>query len=276
MPTGKGLYHAIRNGVAIGCTAIQVFTSSPRMWKGKPPTPAQVEALRAAVEETQLPAPLVSHDTYLVNLCAPIEETRQKSRQTLTEEMIRCGQYGIALVVSHMGAHMGQGEEAGLRIVAEEAKEVLKETPESVTLLMETTAGQGSSLNYRFEQLAQVLEWAGSPDRLAVCLDTCHIFAAGYDIRTKEGYEQVFAEFDRIVGIDKIKCLHINDSKKPLGSRVDRHEHLGDGEIGPTAFECLMQDPRFAIVPCVVETPEAETMHAENVRRLWAWAEPAR
>lgn len=273
MPTGKGLDHAIRNGVSMGCTAVQVFTSSPRMWKSKPPTPAQVDALRAAVAETQLPAPLVSHDTYLVNLCAPVEETRQKSRQTLVDEMNRCGEYGIPLVVSHMGAHMGQGEEVGLRTVAEEAQEVLKETPESVTLLMETTAGQGSSLNYRFEQIAQVLEWAGSPDRLAVCLDTCHIFAAGYDIRTQEGYEQVFAEFDRTVGIDKIKCLHVNDSKKPLGSRVDRHAHLGEGEIGPTAFRCLMQDPRFAAVPCVVETPEAETMHPENVRRLWAWAQ---
>ncbi|MDI9635029.1 deoxyribonuclease IV [Kamptonema cortianum] len=272
MPTGKGLFDAVRRGKEIGCTAVQVFTSSPQQWKSKPVTPEAVDLLKQAVEETELDwQNLISHDSYLINLCAPDPAKREMSIKGLTAEINRCATYGIPYVVSHMGAHMGEGIEAGIKAVAEATKEILAETDDTVTILMETTAGQGSSLNSKFEEIAEILSQTGNPQRLAVCLDTCHIFAAGYDIRTEEAYNATFEEFDRLIGCERIKVIHCNDSKKELGTRVDRHAHLGEGFIGNTAFKCLVNDPRFERTPIVVETPEAETMHAVNVQKLWEW-----
>ena len=267
MPTGKGLGNALRAGKAIGCTAVQVFTSSPQQWKAKEITPDQVADFQKAREETGIYS-VTSHDSYLINLAAPDEELREKSMLGLSLEMVRCATYGIDRLVSHMGAYK-EDQDLGCARVAEAALAVLANTPESVTLCMETTAGQGSSLNWKFEQLARILELTGGPARLAVCLDTCHVFAAGYDIRTDEGYDKTFAEFDRLVGLDRLKVIHCNDSKKPLGSRVDRHEAIGKGEIGPRAFERLVKDPRFEAVPILLETPEAETMHEVNLKTLW-------
>ena len=272
MPTGKGLPFALRDGVEIGCTAVQVFTTSPRNWAAKPITNEMAEAFHEAATSTGLGQHTVSHDSYLINLANADEAKRRQAIDGLTRELQRCGVYRIPYVVSHMGAQSDQDEVVALKAVAEAAKEVLAESPDSVTLLMETTAGQGSSLNSKFEQIAWIIEASGNPDRLAVCLDTCHIFAAGYDIRTPETYEATFAEFDRLVGCDRIKVIHCNDSKKGLGTRVDRHEHLGEGEIGPVAFQCLVKDPRFERTMIVVETPEAETHHKVNVARLWEWA----
>ena len=274
MPTKGGLHKAVENGKAIGCTALQVFTSSPQMWHSKDITDDQIEKLDQALTQTGIGHPhIVSHDSYLINLCAPSEETQTKSINALARELTRCGQLGIPYVVSHMGAHMKQGEEEGLKIVAEKTVEILKESPEDVTLLMETTAGQGSSLNYKFEHLATLFDLTKAPKNLAVCLDTCHIFAAGYDIRTKETYEATFEEFERLVGCDKIKVIHCNDSKKEFASKKDRHEHLGEGEIGPEAFKCLVNDDRWTNTPILVETPDADDMHAVNVQRLWDWIE---
>ncbi len=272
MPTGKGLGAAVRVGKSIGCTAVQVFTSSPKMWSSKPITEEAIAELAAALAESQM-GPVVSHDSYLINLCAPAPETKAKSIEALARELHRCGQLGIPYVVSHMGAHMGQGEEEGLRQVAAETKAILADAPPGVTLLMETTAGQGSSLNWKFEHLSELFSATGAPSNLGVCLDTCHIFAAGYDIRTQESYEATFEQFNHLVGIGRLKVIHCNDSKKPLGSRVDRHDHLGEGEIGETAFRLLVSDPRFDGVPILVETPDAETMHAVNVGKLWSWVE---
>ena len=157
-----------------------------------------------------------------------------------------------------MGAHVGQGVDVGLSAVAESVKQVLAETPDSVTICMETTAGQGSALMSRFEELAFVLEALKGHSRLGVCLDTCHVFVAGYDIRTPSSFSSTFAEFDRIIGLDRLRVIHCNDSKKGLGSRVDRHEHLGEGEIGSEAFRCLVQDPRLADVPILLETAIAD------------------
>lgn len=271
MPTGGGLDQAIRNGQAIGCTAVQVFTSSPQQWASKPLTEEGIAKFRAAVTECGMEGAVISHDSYLINLSALAEEARKESREALTRELNRCGALGIPFVVSHLGAHMGEGVDAGLQLVAQGVRQALEESPESVTLLAETTAGQGSSLDARFEEIARLFELTGNPARLGVCLDTCHIFAAGYDLRTEEDYAATFAEFDRLVGVEKIKVIHCNDSAKPFGSRKDRHAHLGEGEIGPTAFECLVNDPRFERVPIVVETPDAEKEHARNVAALWAW-----
>ena len=267
MPTSGGLGVAVKNGKDIGCTAVQVFTSSPQQWKAKAITDKMVNAFKEARKETEMGA-LVSHDSYLVNLAAPNDEIRQKSLAGLKDELCRCSQYGIPYAVSHMGAHLGLGEEEGLRRVAEYALLVLEDSPDDVSILMETTAGQGSSLNYKFDHLATLLDLCHGHPRLCVCLDTCHIFAAGYDIRTKEGYEAVFAEFGQKVGFDRLKAIHCNDSKKALGTRVDRHEHIGEGFIGLEAFRCLVNDKRLETTPIILETPEAPEMHKVNLERL--------
>ena len=269
MPIKGGVGSALRSGKAIGCTAVQVFTSSPRQWYCAPVDEERVREYKKAVVETGIES-VVSHDSYLVNLCAPDAELAAKSGRALQEEMVRCGRYGIPNVVSHMGAHKGQGEGAGLVGVAEATTRLLAETPDSVTLCMETTAGQGTDLNWRFEHLAMILELCKGHPRLGVCLDTCHIFVAGYDIRTPETYEKTFAEFGRLVGFDRLKVVHCNDSKKDFGSKVDRHEHIGQGFIGEEAFRLLVNDPRMERIPLLLETPGGEEEHAENLARLRA------
>lgn len=271
MPNGGGgAAQAVRDGKAIGCTAVQVFTKSPRIWASPALTDEKIADFKVAVAETGLRA-LVSHDSYLINLAAPQPEGRERSIEALKAEMDRSGAYGIPFVVSHMGSHMGDGEDVGIGRVVEGARRVLGETHEDVTLLMETTAGQGTALNSKFEQLAAILDACGGPARLGVCLDTCHIFAAGYDIRTREAFEATFAQFDRLIGFASLKVVHCNDSKKSLGSRVDRHENLGEGEIGATAFKLLVTDPRFNEIPIVVETPIEDDGHRRNVEKLWKW-----
>ncbi len=269
MPIKGGVGMAVRTGKAIGCTAVQVFTSSPQQWSAKPVTDEMAADFQAAKAETGIDV-VVSHDSYLVNLCAPTEEGRAKSIEGLKGELRRCSRYGIKWAVSHIGSHLGQGIEEGLRICAESVKEVLADTPDDVTILAETTAGQGSALDSRFEEIAKLLDLTGAPERLRVCLDTCHIFVAGYDIRTPESYQKTFEEFDRVVGISNLKAIHCNDSKKDLGTRVDRHEHIGQGFIGPTAFDLLVNDPRFYEVPILLETPEAPEGHAMNLAKLWS------
>ncbi len=273
MPTSGGLHLALQRGREIGCTAVQVFTSSPQQWKAKPMADEAVERFQQAQAATGIDC-VVSHDSYLVNLCATNDEIRAKSIEGLKAEVERCARLGIRWVVSHMGSHLGAGEEAGLQAVAEGARRVFEETSDSVTLLMETTAGQGSALNYRFEHLATLIESLQGHPRLGVCLDTCHLFAAGYDLRDRESYEATFSELERWVGLDRVKAIHANDSKKGLGSRVDRHAHIGEGEIGIEAFRLLVNDPRWIEVPILLETPDAETMHKVNLERLKSLLDP--
>lgn len=274
MPTKGGLGQAVRNGAAIGCTAIQVFTNSPQTWKAKPITDAMVEDFQLAMQETGVDH-IVSHDSYLVNLANPDPEKRHQSIEGLKAELARCARYGIRYAVSHLGAHLGEGEEAGLQRVEESLEVVLGESDPSVMVLAETTAGQGSSLDWKIEHLAQLMEGFGATGRLGICVDTCHLFAAGYDLRTPESYEAFWERFDDLIGVRAVKAIHCNDSKKPLGSRVDRHEAIGEGEIGITAFECLVNDPRWTEVPILLETPDAETQHAVNLKRLQALIRPA-
>lgn len=266
-PATGGIHNAVLDGKSVGCTAVQVFTSSPQMWKSKPVTDEMVALYRAALETTGI-TEVVSHDSYLINLCAPDEAKRQQSMEGMKGELERCAKYGIDRVVSHMGAHVGQGEEVGLAGVARSIAQVLDETPDSVTICMETTAGQGSSLMFKFEHLAYVIEALKGHPRLGVCLDTCHVFAAGYDIRTEEGFKHTFDEFDRIIGLDRLRVIHCNDSKKGLGTRVDRHEHIGQGEIGPTAFRCLVNDERLAHIPILLETAIEDNGHEKDLATL--------
>lgn len=267
MPTSGGLGKAVREGKAIGCTAVQIFTSSPQQWKAKTITEAMIEDFAAARQETGIDC-IVSHDSYLIHVSALDDEHREKSVLALQGEIERCHLLGVPYVVSHMGGHKDQTKEEALDRMVESTKRILAGMPSGVTLLMETTAGQGTALNTRFEELAYVLEKCGGHPQLAVCLDTCHVFVAGYDIRTPETYEQTFASFDKIIGIGLLKAIHCNDSKKGLGSKVDRHEHIGEGEIGPKAFELLVNDPRFEQVPILLETPEAPEGHARNLAKL--------
>jgi deoxyribonuclease-4 len=267
MPTGKGLPEALREAQKLGCSAAQVFTSSPRMWKSAPATDEKCQAFRAAMEETGIRA-LVSHDTYLVNLCHLDEEIARKSAETLRDEITRCGAYGIPFVVSHMGATVGQDVQTSLRRISENTAWILGETPADVTLLMENTAGQGSAVNSRLEELAELLRLGGANPRLAVCIDTCHLFAAGYDIRDRAGFEAFMADFDRLIGLDRLKAVHLNDSKKSLGSRVDRHANIGQGELGLNAFKWWLHDPRLEFVPMVIETPTENEGHEKDLALL--------
>jgi deoxyribonuclease-4 len=265
MKTSKGLGNALREGKAIGAEAVQVFTSSPQMWRASSVTPEKIADIDKAREETGI-TQIVSHDSYLVNLCAPEPEIREKSFKGLKGEIERCAAYRIPYVVSHMGSHKGQGEEYGIKVIAEATKQILAETPDEVMLLMETTAGAGSALGATFEQLAAVGELLKWPKRLGVCLDTCHVYVAGYDIKSEEGYELVFEYFDSLIGCDRLRAFHLNDSKKGLGSHVDRHENIGEGTLGLEPFRRLVNDPRFADRPMTLETEVGE--HARNLVTL--------
>jgi len=267
MPTSKGLGGAVRMGKEIGCTAIQVFTSSPQMWRAKPVTDKAIIDFKGAQHETGIDM-VVSHDSYLVNLCAPDPEMREKSMNSLKGEIERCSLYGIPYTVSHIGAHLGQGEEVGRQRASESILALLDSTPEDVTLLMETTAGQGSSLHWQFEQMSETLSLCNGHPRIGICLDTAHIYAAGYDIRTAEGFDTTLRKFDELIGLDRLKVVHCNDSKKDLGTRVDRHEHIGQGFLGEETFRFLVNDPRFDEVAILLETPEAEEQHRVNLAKL--------
>lgn len=265
--TSKGLHQAVRDGYALHSGAIQIFTSSPRMWKGGPADPKKAALLKKACEECESPI-LVSHDTYLVNLAHPDEEVREKSRNCLTEELQRSAAYGVPFVVSHIASSLGQESDVARARAVEMIRRVLDDSPAEVTLLMETTAGQGSSMNRTFDELGQFLNDLQGDARVGVCLDTCHVFAAGYDLRTPETYAATMAAFDEKVGLDRLKVVHCNDSQKDLGSRVDRHANLGAGKIGLEAFRSLVNDPRFAETPIILETPTENEGHEKDLQTL--------
>lgn len=267
MPTTGGLTSAIKEAQRIGCDAVQLFTSSPYQWQRKPLEESVIQEFKQAYKASDLKQ-LVSHDIYIVNLCSLELESQEKSVRSIIDNMKRCSQLGIPYLVSHIGAHMNQGEEAAIHIITKHIQTILKETPEDVILCMENTAGQGSTMNYKFEHLSQIIEGCKGDPRLGICFDTCHAFGAGYDLRTLESYDHTFSEAERLIGIDRIKVIHCNDSKKPLGSKVDRHEHLGKGEIGEDAFRLLVNDPRCYNIPIILETPEPKKMHETNLQKL--------
>jgi deoxyribonuclease-4 len=255
VPITGGLCNAPGNGVAIGAEAIQVFTRNQMQWRCKPLGDDECGAFREALTKSGIRVAL-SHGSYLVNLASPVEDFLTKSRDTFLAEMGRCHLLGIPYLVFHPGAHMGRGETVGLAALAESLDWLLERTEGlDVMPLLEVTAGQGSSLGHRFEHLAEVFERVRDPERLGVCLDTCHMYAAGHDIATPEGYERTMKAFQRIVGLRKLKAVHLNDSKKGLGSRVDRHARAGEGLLGLESFRRIVNDRRFRGIPLVVETP---------------------
>jgi deoxyribonuclease-4 len=267
MSISGGVAKAFARGQQVGCEAMQIFTKNERQWAAKPLLPEDVAAFRAEQARTGI-GPVVVHDSYLINLAAPADELWQKSMAAFAHELERCAALAIPFLVTHPGAHTGSGEEVGLIREAAALNQIFAEGVGGDTVvLLETTAGQGTCLGNRFEHLARLFELVPHHQRMGLCVDTCHIFAAGYDIRTPETYAATFAELDRLVGLAQIRCFHLNDSQKDLGSRVDRHNHIGQGCIGIEAFRLLVNDPRFAAVPMIIETPKGDDM-AEDRENL--------
>ena len=251
-----GLDQAFARGLESGCTALQIFTKNANRWQVKPIADTEATAFRQAWQASGI-GPVMAHDAYLINLASPKSVVWEKSKNALRDELCRCAQLGVTDLVMHPGAHLGTGTEAGLERIRTAFREILPDTPPQVRLLLENTAGQGSYLGGDFAHLAALLEGSDGR-RFGVCFDTCHAHSAGYDLSTREGYEQTMADFDRLVGLEQIKAFHLNDSLKPCGSKVDRHAHIGQGTIGRSGFACLMQDQRLAEIPMVLETPKGE------------------
>lgn len=268
MSMAGGFDKAIERGLRAGCQTIQIFTKSNNQWAAPPISKEQVALFSQAVEESQV-SPVFSHCAYLINVGSPKKEVFEKSKQALVVEVERATTLGLSFVILHPGAHLESGEAACIKQIATAVASVLKQTKgSSVKILYEISAGQGTTVGHRFDQLAELLERTGMPERTGICLDTCHLFAAGYDLRTKAAYEKTFKEFDRVVGLKKVQVVHLNDSKKELGCRVDRHEHIGKGQIGLEGFRCLMNDPRLRHLPMVLETPKDEETLAEDIMNL--------
>ncbi len=279
MSVAGGLHRAFERGDSIGCRAVQIFTKNARGWSAAPLAAPDVELFRERLTTSKLAPATCAHASYLINLGASEGPVAEKSLAGLIDELQRCEALGIPFLILHPGAHMGAGEETGLdRIAAGLDRAHAACAGFRVRVLLENAAGQGSCLGHRFEHLEGIFARVREPDRLGICFDTCHAFAGGYDIRTAAGYEATMAELNRRIGIDRIRIIHVNDSKKGLGSRVDRHEHIGQGEIGLEAFRCLVNDRRLACVPKILETPKEEDMAEDvmNLRTLASLVEGAR
>ncbi|HET8647100.1 MAG TPA: deoxyribonuclease IV, partial [Vicinamibacteria bacterium] len=245
VPVAGGLANAPAHGVAIGATAIQVFTRNHRQWACRPLSAEEPAAFKAALAESGIGA-VMAHASYLVNLASTSSDFLQRSRHNLAEEVLRCHQLGIPSVVVHPGAHMGAGERAGLTAVARSLDDVHARTPGArPRVLLEVTAGQGTCLGHRFEHLAEILMRVKAPERVGVCLDTCHLLAAGYDVASPRGYEDTMAELHRRLGARLVMAVHLNDSRTPRGSRVDRHVRAGQGHLGLAALRRFVKDPRL-------------------------------
>jgi len=264
-----GVYKAPERGEKLGCESIQIFSKNQMQWKAKPLTPEDSQKFKEELRKTRIKE-VVIHDSYLINLGSPDGEKLQMSRDAFLDEMIRAEILGVKYLVFHPGSHMGKGEEIGLKLIAESLNILIDKAKEAsnVMLLLETTAGQGSNLGYKFEHLKFIMDQVEKKERLGVCFDTAHAFEAGYDISTEEGYERTFKEFDNIIGLEKLKVFHLNDSKTPLGSHIDRHEHIGEGMIGLKAFELLVNDERFKNHPMILETPGGEKYYEYNLKVL--------
>ena len=272
MSVSGGLHMAFDAGETVGCQTMQIFTKNQRQWQGKPLSEAELVTWKKAREAHKI-RPVITHDSYLINLANPSDEALEKSLAAFRDEIDRNTLLEIPYLVTHAGAHLNSGEEAGLARIAQSVNRIHAQVTEETgrepgtTILFETTAGQGTCLGYRFEHWARLLEMLDHPEWTGICFDTCHVFASGYDLTTPEGYEATMAEFDRYIGIDRLKAFHMNDSQKGLGCRVDRHEAIGKGAMGLEPFRFLMNDSRFEDVPMVLETPKGPD-NKEDIENL--------
>jgi deoxyribonuclease-4 len=256
MSIAGGVYNSLLFGKDLGCTTIQIFTKNNNQWKAKELTEEDVKKFMQNQKETGI-SPVVGHNGYLINLASPREDIYRQSLDSMLIELKRAELLALPYLVMHPGAHLGTGEKAGMKKIARSIDWLHRNTKGfRVKICLETTAGQGSAIGYRFEQIAEIIGMVKENQRLGVCYDTCHTFAAGYDIRTKNSYETTFKEFDNVIGISLLKAFHMNDSMKDLNSRVDRHQHIGEGKIGLVGFRLLMNDPRWEKTPKILETPK--------------------
>lgn len=255
MSIAGGVDEAIDRGAELGCTAIQIFTKNATQWKARPLRAEEVEEFKRKRSDSGIL--VVAHDSYLINLGSPDAALWKKSAAAFLDEMERAEALEIPYLVMHPGAHRGAGTQAGLRNVVKAFDQLLQSTSGfRVKILLENTAGQGTALGDTFEQLGKIMDDTINPERFGVCIDTCHAFAAGYDLKTPRTYEAVWSELDRWVGLERLKLFHLNDSRKGLGERVDRHEHIGRGMLGPGPFRKIMSDDRFRKAPKIIETPK--------------------
>jgi len=253
-----GVVNALLAADRLGCSTVQLFTKNSNQWAGKPFGPDEPAEFRKTLRRTKLKF-ATSHDSYLINLATADPALWRRSVEAFVDELDRAEALGLTYLVTHPGAHVGCGEDAGLASVVRAIDEVHARRPDhKVRILLELTAGQGTCLGHRFEHLAAVLNRVGQPKRLGICLDTCHVFAAGYAFATESEYAAMMDEFDGVIGLKKLKLFHLNDSKKPCGSRVDRHEHIGRGHIGLDPFRWIVNDPRFQKTPMILETPKED------------------
>lgn len=258
---------AIERARSVNCTAMQIFVKNNMQWFARPLTREEIAAFLNHVQRSELIS-VFGHANYLINLAATNPQFHSNSIRALSEELTRADQLELPFLVMHPGAHLGAGERAGLEKIVSSIDEVFRKIPKVKTkIALEITAGQGSCIGHRFEHLAHIIDNVGEPERLCVCLDTAHLFAAGYDISSESGVKNTFREFDRLIGRDRLVAIHVNDSKTGRGSRVDRHEHIGKGRIGLEAFQFIMRNPRFRTIPKVLETPKGKDL-AEDVINL--------
>ena len=265
MSVAGGVSKAVDRAIVHGCEALQIFTRNASQWRGKPLDPAEVTAFRTRIDEAGI-TPVVSHASYLINLATTFATLREQSMAAFIDELDRAEALGLMGVVIHPGTCTAGSEDEGLRLIADAIREACEARPHLKTLvLLEHTAGQGRTLGHRFEHLAAIIGHLRGSARVGVCLDTCHLFAAGYDLVSESGYRDTFEAFDRSVGIERLKVFHGNDSKKPCGSRVDRHEHIGRGCLGEEPFRRLLHDRRFAGLPILIETEKSKVSEKAGV-----------
>jgi deoxyribonuclease IV len=262
-----GVSMAIERARSIDCTAMQIFVKNNMQWFARPLSRAEIRAFLDHVQRCELSS-VFGHANYLINLAATNLQFHANSIRALAEELVRADQLELPFLVLHPGAHLGAGEQAGLEKIVNSIDQVFRKIPNVKTkIALEITAGQGSCIGHRFEHLAHIIENVREPERLRVCLDTAHLFAAGYNISSESGVRKIFREFDRVIGRDRLVAIHVNDSKTPCGSQVDRHEHIGKGRIGLDVFRFIMRSPRFRKIPKVLETPKSKDL-AEDVINL--------
>ncbi|MFQ5928087.1 MAG: deoxyribonuclease IV [Acidobacteriota bacterium] len=267
MSIAGGTPLAVERASRLGCRVLQIFVRNCNQWKGKPLLDEEVENFRNAWARSQIQE-VVAHDSYLINLASPENELRRRSIGALLDELDRSERLGLSYLVVHPGSHRGEGKKEGIKRIAQAIDQIHEKTWDwSVRIALETTAGQGTSIGYRFEHMRDIMACCRYPERVFVCMDTCHIFAAGYDIRQRDEYSKTMEEFDRVVDLKKLKIFHFNDSKKDLGSRVDRHDHIGQGKIGISGFQWILNDRRFTEIPKILETPKGKT-HRQDRRNL--------
>ena len=277
MSIAGGIYKALERGKSVGCDIIQIFTKSSNQWKAKPLTDEDLRLFNEAKAETGISI-VVGHTSYLINLAAPDPLTYDKSLDSMRVELERAEALGLPHLVMHPGSHKGEGEQAGLKKIAKSLDAVHKALPGlKVKTALEITAGQGTGLGFRFEQIAWIMDTVKAPERLSVCFDTCHAFAAGYDIRTRKAYMATVREFDRVIGLKNLGVIHLNDAKKELASRIDRHEHIGKGHIGLDGFRWLLNDKRMRHIPMSLETHKGKDLKedVENLAALRSLIKPA-